>query len=281
MRDFANLQTQAWLLRLTGRAGLAMLFAAALAFLAPFGTYRFEAVELVGYWTVQMAAWLVLSQTVAWLLAHLPGMRSRTPVQMRVATVLIAALPMMVVTGVANNMISGWQPYPGELAELFVSISLIGGGYIFLADWLVAGLTDVHPVPGMQASRTEERRDDADAPVPFAAEASPNTALIERLPAHLREGILSLQVEDHYVRVHARNGSAMVLMRFSDALRGIDHLPGSQVHRSWWVAADAVTSLRRIGRTVQLTLTDGRSVPVSQPYMAYALQIWGKMEMTA
>lgn len=279
MRDFANLHVRAWLLRGTGGAGLAMVFAVLLAFLAPFGTYRLDVVELVGYWTVQMAAWLVLSQSASWLVARAPGLRTRALVHQRIATVLIAALPMMVITGSANNMISGWQPDPGELAELFVSISLIGGAYVLIADWLLAGLTNsqishaLHPV-------AEERPINVEVIAP-TTEGDPNadTALMDRLPAHLREGILCLQVEDHYVRVHGLNGSAMVLIRFSDALRGISHVPGSQVHRSWWVAADAVAAFRRTGRTAQLTLSDGTLVPVSQPYLAYAMRLWGNMEM--
>lgn len=283
MRDFANLHAQAWLLGVTGRAGLAVLCAALLAFLAPFGTYRLGAVELVGYWTVQMAAWLVLSQAVSWILARLPIARPLTVVQRRILTILIATFPMMVVTGVANNMISGWRPDPGELAELFVSITLIGGGFTFLADWLMAGAPVAQPqlalVPAMVAPG-DVLRPEVTGP---AVEAGPlvDNAFIDRLPAHIRADILCLQVEDHYVRVHGRSGSAMVLMRFSDALRGIDHLPGSQVHRSWWVAAGAVTGLRRTGRTAQLTLSNGTSVPVSQPYLAYAMRTWGRMEVSA
>ena len=37
------------------------------------------------------------------------------------------------------------------------------------------------------------------------------------------------------------------LVRFSDAMRGVQLLPGSQVHRSWWVADHAVADLRRAG----------------------------------
>jgi hypothetical protein len=284
MRDFANLQAQRWLLGVTGRAGLAVLFAALLAFLAPFGTYRFRTVELVGYWTVLMAAWLILSQAVSWVLGQLPMIRKRSPVQRKVLTILVAVFPMMIVTGVANNMISGWQPDPGELAELFVSISLIGGGYTFFADWLMTGILDPQPQPATASPMPVpfEHRNNGEIPVPtLEGDSIADTAFIDRLPMHIRGEILCLQVEDHYIRVHGRSSSVMVLMRFTDALRGIDHLPGTQVHRSWWVAADAVTGLRRTGRTAQLTLSNGTSVPVSQPYLAYAIRTWGRMEVSA
>jgi DNA-binding LytR/AlgR family response regulator len=89
---------------------------------------------------------------------------------------------------------------------------------------------------------------------------------------------LCLQVEDHYVRVHGVDGSAMVLIRFSDAIRGMTHLAGSQVHRSWWVANDAVRTLRRTSRTAQLTLSNEMIMPVSQPYVADAVSRWGALQ---
>jgi hypothetical protein len=279
MRDFASSNVEDLLLRAAGRAGLAMLFAAILAFLAPFGTYRFDAIDRVGYWTVQMAAWLILSQSAALLISYLPGMRSRNRAQRLIFSTVLASLPMMLVTGVATNMMSGWQPNPGDLIEFFLSISLIGGGYTFLSDRLVERLTDARHVRAPVAEPPSGPAENEQ--VAAAVEGPTDTALIERLPAHIRAEILCLQVEDHYVRVHSSKSNAMVLMRLSDALRGIDHIPGSQVHRSWWVADKAVVGLRKTGRTAQLTLSNGALVPVSQPYLAHAISTWGRLDATA
>jgi hypothetical protein len=280
MRDFANLQAQDWWLQMAGRTALAMLFAAILAFLAPLGTYRFDMIGRVGYWTVQMTAWLVLSVSAGWLVSCLPALRSSSPLQRRVIATAVATLPMLVVVGVANNMMTGWLPYPDEVIELFVSIALIGGGFSFVADRLVGGLV----VPRLPAASAGGPADihGAAGEVPMSEARSPtDTALIERLPGHIRNDIICLQVEDHYVRVHSRQASTMVLMRFSDALRGVDHIAGSQVHRSWWVAAGAVEELRKSGRTAQLTLCNGVSVPVSTPYLAHATASWGALETRA
>lgn len=272
MRDFANSHTSSWLMRLAGRAGLALLFAALLAFLAPFGTYRFEAVERVGYWTVQMAAWLGLSLVAAWGVSRLPGAKGWPRAGRQAAATLLATLPMMAVTGLSNTLLIGWRPDPGELVELFLSIGLIGGCFTILADWLLTA--QAHIAGAESADDHGYPSDPAQAP-PSVDPA--DTTLIDRLPPHLHAGILCLQVEDHYVRVHARDGNSMVLIRFSDALRGIGHVPGAQVHRSWWVANDAVIGLRRTGRTAILTLRNGMSVPVSQPYVAQAVRSWGAL----
>jgi len=290
MRDFAESHREDRLLHPAGRAGLALLFAALLAFLGPFGTYRFDAIERVGYWTVQMFAWLVLSRAAAWLVRHVPGLRSRSETERLLVATAAAAMPMMVVAGVANNMMNGWQPDPGELAELFVSIALIGGGYTVLADRMIAGLTrpgvgGAADAPasadGGDLAANDAGRGQASSSAGPSGPGPSDTGLIDRLPAHVRADILCLQVEDHYVRVHSATGSAMVLMRFSDALRGVDHLAGSQVHRSWWVALDAVTGLQRTGRTARLTLRNGTVVPVSQPYLAHATNVWGTARAAA
>lgn len=279
MRDFAKLQADTLLVRVIAHAGLAMLFAAILAFLAPFETYRFDGIERLGYWTFQMAAWLVLSVFAYGAIWLWPRSAEWSRVARRVVATSLAALPMMGVTGVANNMMNGWQPDAAEVTELFLAIALIGGTYNYLASRLLALLlTQQRRV----VSGGDREVIDRLSPDPAAGERVPtDPTLIERLPPHIRVDILCLQVEDHYVRVHSSQGSAMVLMRFSDALRGLDHIPGAQVHRSWWVADQAVTGMRRSGRTAQLTLSNALSVPVSQPYLAQAMSSWGALEANA
>lgn len=267
MRDFANLHGGSWPLRVAVGAGVALLFAALLAFLAPFGTYRLGTAERIGYWTGQMVAWLVLSLLASWAVAQLPALRRRHVRQRHLAAILLATVPMLVVTGLSNRMLQGWHADPADLAELFLSIILIGGGHVLLSERLLAGMTTGLAVP----AATPLPRVEIDG-----IDATPiETALLDRLPPHLRDDVQCLQVEDHYVRVHGPHDSAMVLMRFSDAIRGVQHLAGLQVHRSWWVADRSVAHLRRNGRTAQLILHNGVVVPVSQPYLAIVTQRWG------
>ncbi len=272
MRDFANLQIEVGLLRIVVQAGLALLYAALLAFLSPFGTYRFSTVERIGYWAVQMGAWLLLSLLFAWVLKKYTYTLEH---RRRALEILFTTLPMMLVTGVANNMMNGWQPDIGELTELFVSISLIGGSHTLLSDLIVHNLTQKSALSTYEVQATTAAFQSA---APKLDEiGSAHSIFVSKLPPHIRGGIISMQVEDHYVRVNSANGSAMVLTRFSDALEGTAHIDGAQVHRSWWVATHAVTAIRKNGRTAQLTLLDGSEVPVSQPYMAQVLSTWGAM----
>jgi hypothetical protein len=103
------------------------------------------------------------------------------------------------------------------------------------------------------------------APASVAAPASPFFA---RIPAPLGRELLALGAEDHYLRVVTARGSDLVLMRMADALRELGDGAGMQVHRSWWVALDAVAEVRRDGTRTKLVLANGLEVPVSRTFVA-------------
>jgi hypothetical protein len=100
-------------------------------------------------------------------------------------------------------------------------------------------------------------------------------AILARLPHKLRAGRLhAVQAEDHYIRLYTSAGSDLVLLRFSDALAELRGLEGAQVHRSWWVARDAVESSRKEDGKFFLLLRDGTKAPVSRTFTR-ALQASG------
>lgn len=92
--------------------------------------------------------------------------------------------------------------------------------------------------------------------------------LLSRLPAHSSLPILALESEDHYVRVHGPERSELILVRLRDAIAEMDDVEGTQVHRSWWVAASAVASATSTGRILEIELTNGLRVPVARDSIA-------------
>ena len=89
----------------------------------------------------------------------------------------------------------------------------------------------------------------------------------DRLTMKLRgAAIRAVQAEDHYLRIHTDRGSDLILMRLSDALEELEGLEGSQTHRSWWVAKDAVRDVVRGDGRATLTLDGGVTAPVSRRY---------------
>jgi DNA-binding LytR/AlgR family response regulator len=101
----------------------------------------------------------------------------------------------------------------------------------------------------------------------FVPQDRPSVRFLERLPAKLRGGqVWAVEAEDHYLRLHTSKGQDLILMRLADAVAELDGIEGMQVHRSWWVARDAVANIARGDGRAELTLQDGSKVPVSRTY---------------
>jgi hypothetical protein len=172
------------------------------------------------------------------------------------AAVVAASLPLTLLVWLASfrHTPSLWPSF-SEYVGFYGSVILIGAG-LMLVIWLVdqAGIYRMVHQPG------------AVVPAPGSAEpaAPAQPRLADRLPPKLGLEILALQMEDHYVRVHTSRGNALLLLRMRDAVAELDRLEGAQVHRSWWVAREAVLSVERDGRRASLTLTNGLRVPVSR-----------------
>lgn len=99
-----------------------------------------------------------------------------------------------------------------------------------------------------------------------AAPAAP-PKFLDRLPLKLRGAeVWAVEAEDHYLRLHTSRGQDLILMRLADAVAELEGLEGLQVHRSWWVARDAIVDAKRGDGRATLTLKDGAQVPVSRTY---------------
>jgi hypothetical protein len=107
----------------------------------------------------------------------------------------------------------------------------------------------------------------AAVPAPEPVTAPDVSAFAERIPSHLGSDLLAIASEDHYLRVMTSQGSDLILMRLGDALRELDPARGMQVHRSWWVAFEAVAGSRRDNGKLVLVLSNGQAVPVSRTFL--------------
>ena len=107
-------------------------------------------------------------------------------------------------------------------------------------------------------------------PTAAAAAASQNRSLppiLERVPLPQRGKLLALTVEDHYVDIVTDRGKTLVLMRLADAIREASGVDGLQIHRSHWVARDAVVRSHRAGGRLSLELSNGLTLPVSRGFL--------------
>ena len=83
----------------------------------------------------------------------------------------------------------------------------------------------------------------------------------------LRGDVLALQMEDHYVRIHTKAGSELILMPLGRAI-DLVKADGLRTHRSWWVARHAVERVEGAPRSMSLRLTNGILAPVSRNSVA-------------
>lgn len=77
-------------------------------------------------------------------------------------------------------------------------------------------------------------------------------------------GLISVEVQDHYLHLVTETDQHLVRGTMGEALSRLSGLKGRQVHRSWWVAAHSVVRSERRGRDYALVLRDGRTVPVGR-----------------
>jgi len=90
------------------------------------------------------------------------------------------------------------------------------------------------------------------------------------VPLRQRSRLIALIVEDHYVDIVTDKGKTLVLMRLADAMREAAPVPGLQIHRSHWVALDAVVRAQRSEGKVMLELSNGMRLPVSRGFLPAA-----------
>lgn len=90
-----------------------------------------------------------------------------------------------------------------------------------------------------------------------------------RLSARRRAArLIAVEAHDHYLRVHTDTGAELITLRFADALDELERAHGLRVHRSWWVAADAIEDIRWRRGAGEIRLAGGLKAPVSRTYRA-------------
>ena len=148
------------------------------------------------------------------------------------------------------------------------SVSGVAGlyGQVFVLHLIIGSLA-FRLIDGALRRGVKEELPPSDGSAELAPRPAPEAALLARLSARSRGELLHLRMQDHYVEVHTSAGSEMLLLRFRDALSEVEGVNGLQVHRSHWVARNAVAGVeRRSGGRIALRLVNGSRVPVSRSF---------------
>ena len=231
------------------RAALVLGLGVLLGFAGPFGSYPPLSTP------VRYAFWIgmvVAGYAAALAADKLVPEASISRPELRLAAVAMAsALPLTFVAAWAVAFVRPGHVYnPLQLPALFGAVAAVQLAITFTLLRKPMGPPRPPPARDREASGAFPR------------------ALLSRLPARLGEEIVALEAEDHYLRVHTAVGSDLVLMRLSDAIAAIEPGLGLQVHRSWWVAHDAICEIMRSEQRSHLKLSNGLVVPVGRTYSA-------------
>jgi len=158
---------------------------------------------------------------------------------------VVLPLPMVWLTPHVTLIPPGSVPSP-FVAALMIAVFGVGAAAV---RWSISG----------------DRRDG-----PQPAPPAPGPRLADRLSPAVRGRVMRVTGRNHYVEVLTDQGEERILMRLSDAIAELDPGDGLQVHRSHWVAVDAVAGSARVGPKHELILKDGSRVPVSRNYVEAA-----------
>lgn len=233
-----------------------------LAFFGPFGTFELPLGKRMLYW-------------VSLVLIGFPLFRGSSIIARRLSdsTSLPVTVSLLIAIGIAAI------PMTAIVAALFFKLTLgqlvdwNGIGALYLQVWLLAalitGVTLLLFRDDAQHSHQNESSSTLLSRLPAVGAASEPHSLVSDgthgLDLPLGFGpVLALKSEDHYVSVIGEGRTTLLLIRLRDAIALMPADAGWQVHRSWWVAHAAITSVEREGRSVSVTLSDGTIVPVSR-----------------
>lgn len=238
----------------------------------PFGTYeRLPFVSRLGYWlTMNTATWasaLICNSFVkAALITRVPHQLTRIFIGGA-----LSALPVGLAITAINGAVVKSPFNLTEFAEnAFVSLPIAIGFSLLVWLSLSAGEPAADENGPPQAAPIPDAKAPAHDPVLRPA-PSDRPALLDRLPVSKRGALVRIEVQDHYVLAVTAKGREMLLMRLADAIAETGPATGMQVHRSHWVAFDAVEGLERgPGKTprLMLVMSDGAKVPVSRSFAA-------------
>ena len=233
---------RAWVRDITITAGSSLVF----ALWGPFGTAATPlALRVLEFFAIGFASFALLWPPMR--LALRLGDRAGLPeLFVLVGGLSVLTLPVTLIGGLVVHLLAPRTP-PMDVARVYFMI-----------------LAMVLPF-GTAYLMIERRLFGPEAPAASAESPPPPPAKTPAwLSPRLGDQVLALQGEDHYVRVHTPLGSELLLMRLRDAVADLEGRAGEQVHRSWWVAREAVGAVRADGRRLTVTLTNGIEVPVSR-----------------
>ena len=222
-----------------------------MAALGPYDTYQLPTDIRFAYWSICMVGGGLIGIVIDGALeGRIPDLRLR--IGASVAAMTLPVTLLVFTTGLAFGLQeAGWPSFLLLLWQVFVIALPVMG---------VRALLRKKPKAVVQT--VVETRTIVEPPLPDAA-----IAFRRRLSARRRAArLFAVEAHDHYLRVHTSEGTELLTMRFADAMAELAGVHGLQVHRSWWVAADAIEAVNWRRGGGEARLAGDVAAPVSRTY---------------
>ncbi|NOX81404.1 MAG: LytTR family transcriptional regulator [Alphaproteobacteria bacterium] len=215
-----------------------------LAFAGAFGTQAVSLYSRLLFWVLLMVAGSLCASFILIFTSQRPQLGENKIMLWAVPTVLVT-IPMAVFAWGLSRVLFGFGAASNFPFFLWVSLVISGSMTALMLQLNMPGLATHGPQTG--------------APMG-------SVRFMGRLPQELKgAAIYAVKSEDHYLTVYSSNGSALILSRLSDAISELDGIEGAQVHRSWWVARDAIAEVLQTRNRTMLKLKNDVVAPVSRP----------------
>lgn len=239
--------------------------AAILVLLGPYGTFlSMSLATRAEFWLTAVLGTTLLLRGTRWLLGRWLLPPHWPPLARRLSAAVVAAFPAA---------LGEMELYALLTATHRSSDFIMFYGYTLLLMIVVTLILTPRPrgeaADGLTGDETRSGGTaEAGASNMAASQAAAATFLGRAVPRFATATLLALEADDHYLRVHTDQGSDLILMRLRDAIGELAPVPGLQVHRSFWVAENAVARIARRGQHARLVLSNRMEIPVSRTYMA-------------
>lgn len=258
------------------------------------------------FWALQIGVGLAVLQTVLWLMSRQPWLH-RGPLWLLVlasgvlGAALLTPVYWLIGEGLMQTVLGfeasldddgdtgallpfGMQALLQEFAEI---VGPVTASWVLISWPRLQGLlpplvispqaTAITPDPSIPFGEPVATATATSTKASASGAANPVSAAAWRagLPPELGDDLVAVTSELQYLRVWTTRGCALVLGALQD-VEEAEGRAGMRVHRSWWVHARHVRSVRSRGDGAVCTLSDGREVPVSRRRKAEVLARFGE-----
>jgi len=241
------------------------------------------------FWALQIGVGLTILQTILYLMSRVDS-KGRMPLWSLVAmsglcgSVVLAPIYWLIGEGLMQQFMGFAETIDTDELR---SVERTLGWAALVEEWLdisgpvIAGwaLISWPRLQGLLPPLVQKTNWSVDEPL-VALSQEPKVIEVsvrswrEALPRELGDDVIAVKSELQYLRVWTNRGAALVLGSLQE-VEDEEGSAGMRLHRSWWVHAMHVRTVRRRGEAAICELSDGREVPISRRRKADAMARFG------